>query len=63
MFDPVDDGRFQIGFGIGGFLFESQKFQDIGIFHQVFGFFHNLSLLAEIANLFLVSTQGEPFIK
>jgi len=56
MFDPVDNGCFQIGFGIGDFLFESQKFQDIGILHQVFGFFYNLPFSAEITNLFLVPT-------
>ncbi len=56
MFDPVDNGCFQIGFGIGGFFLESRKFKDIGIFYQVFRVLNNLPLLAEIANLFLVPT-------
>ena len=63
MLELVDDGRFQVGFGIGGFLIESEKLQDVGFFQEIVRSADDLAVLRQLSDSALVPAQRQAFIE
>jgi len=61
--DLADDGGFEIGFRVCRLLVETQEFQHVGFFEDIFGFRYNLALGGEVADFTLIPTESESFIE
>jgi hypothetical protein len=63
LFEFVDDGAFQVGFGIAGLFRQAEGLQHIGFFEQVHGTGDDLALRRQLADALLVAAQGQTFVK
>lgn len=63
LFEPVNDGGFQVGFGIASFLVKAEEFQDVRLFEDVRRRNDDLSLAGKPLDLFLVFAEGETFVE
>ena len=63
VFKLVDDGGFEIGFGIPRFFIKPKEFQHIGFFEKVLRVGDGLSFSGQFADSFLVPAQRQPFIE
>ena len=63
MFELVDDGGFEVGFGIAGLFVEAEEFEDVRFLEHVLGLDDELPLVGESADAFLVAAESEAFIE
>ena len=63
VFELVDDGGFQVGFGIARLFVEAEEFEDVGFFEHVLGLDDDLPFVGKSADAFLVSAESETFVK
>ena len=64
IFELVDDGAFQVGFGISGLFRQTEEFQHIGFLEQVLWVGDGLkNLRRQLADAVLVPAESEAFIE
>lgn len=61
LFEFIDDGGFEFVFGVGGALFEFEKFQDVGVFDGVAGGGDDLG--GEAFDFGWVAAEGETIVE
>lgn len=61
--EPVNNGSFQIGFGITRLFVQPQEFENIRFFEHVFGFDDNLPFVGQLPDGLLASAQCETFVQ
>jgi hypothetical protein len=63
MFNFINDGAFQVGFGILSFFVETKKLEHIGFLEQILGTGDKLAFCGELANILFAPAEGEALIK
>lgn len=63
LLELADDGGFEIGLGIGRFIFQAEEFEDGGIFEHVRGFRGDMAFLGEPSDACLVAAEGEALVE
>ena len=61
--EAIDDGRFQLGLGIGGFFFQTQKFQDERILDEIRRFLDYLPLAGKPPYFVPVAAERQSFVQ
>jgi hypothetical protein len=63
LFNPVDNGGFQVGLGIAGALVEAEEFEDERLLEQVARLGDGLAFLGEAADAVFVAAQGQALVE
>jgi hypothetical protein len=59
----VDDGSFQIAFGIGGALLQAEELEDIGLLEQIGWLVDGVSFAGKPADALLVPAESEALVE
>ena len=62
-FDLIDDGGFEVGFGIACLLVQPEEFEHEGFLEQVVGAGDDLAFRRQFANAFLVTAECQAFVE